>query len=75
MVANARQKLEKKQLDIIIANDITDADSTFGSDTNKVTIIDRSGKVDSLPLLTKREVADKLLDWVVGLLGKKVGRG
>ncbi len=68
MIANAKQKLEKKQLDIIIANDITDTSSGFGVDTNKVTLIDRDGKVESLPLLTKREVADKILDRVVGLL-------
>jgi len=71
MVANAKQKLEKKKLDLIVANDITDKDSTFGSDTNKVTLISRDGKIDSLPLLTKREVADKILDKVVGLLGKR----
>ena len=74
IVANARQKLEKKQLDLIVANDITDADSGFGTDTNKVTLIDRDGKVESLPLLTKREVADKILDRVVGLLAKKAKR-
>ena len=71
VVANARQKLEKKQLDIIIANDITDASSGFGVDTNKVTLISRDGKVESLPLLTKIEVADRLLDRVVELLGGK----
>jgi len=71
VVANARQKLEKKQLDIIIANDITDASSGFGVDTNKVTLISRDGKVESLPLLTKIEVADKILDRVVELLGGK----
>ncbi len=71
MVANARLKLEKKQLDLIVANDITSADSGFGVDTNKVTIIDRKGNVDSLPLLTKREVADRILDKVVELLKKR----
>jgi len=71
MVANARKKLEKKQLDLIAANDITAADSGFGVDTNKVTLINKQGKVDSLPLLTKREVADKILDKVVELLAKK----
>ncbi len=71
IVANAKQKLEKKQLDIIIANDITATDSGFGVDTNKVTLISRDGKVESLPLLTKREVADKILDRVVKLLAKK----
>ncbi len=74
LVANARQKLEKKQLDLIVANDITDKDSGFDADTNRVTIIDRDGKAESLPLLTKKEVADKILDRVAGLLGSKAGR-
>ena len=71
IVANARQKLEKKQLDLIVANDITDPSSGFGTDTNKVTLIDRNGKTESLPLLTKREVADRILDRVVELLTEK----
>ncbi len=71
IVANARQKLEKKRLDLMVANDITDPESGFGVDTNKVTLIDKQGKVDSLPLLTKREVADRILDKVVGLLAEK----
>ena len=68
IIANAKQKLEKKSLDLIVANDITSADSGFGVDTNKVTIIDRKGNIESLPLLTKREVADKILDKVAGLI-------
>lgn len=68
LIENARQKLEKKHLDLIVANDITDADSGFEADTNKVTIIDRDGRIESLPLLSKREVADKILDKVAGLL-------
>jgi len=68
VVANAKQKLTEKQLDLIVANDITDKDSGFGVDTNKVTLIDREGRVESLPLLTKREVADKILDRVVEML-------
>jgi len=71
IVENARQKLEKKRLDLIVANDITDAESGFGVDTNKVTLIDRDGKIESLLLLTKREVADKILDRVVGMLRGK----
>lgn len=67
IVANARKKLESKKLDIIVANDITAADSGFGVDTNKVIIIDRKGEV-ALPLMSKREVADRILDGVVGLL-------
>jgi phosphopantothenoylcysteine decarboxylase/phosphopantothenate--cysteine ligase len=69
IVANARKKLEKKQLDLIVANDITDKESGFGVDTNKVTLIDKKGKVESLPLMSKREVADKILDRVVGMMG------
>jgi phosphopantothenoylcysteine decarboxylase/phosphopantothenate--cysteine ligase len=68
IVANARKKLEKKQLDLIVANDIIDKKSGFGADTNKVTLIDKKGKVETLPLLSKREVADKILDRVVGML-------
>jgi len=71
VVANARKKLTSKNLDLIVANDITSTDSGFAVDTNKVTIIDKKGKAESLPLLTKREVAEKILDRVVGILGKK----
>ena len=74
IVANAKQKLEKKQLDLIVANDITDSSSGFGTDTNKVTLIDRSGNVGKLPLLSKREVADRILDRVVRLLNKRKKR-
>ena len=68
IVANAKKKLEKKNLDLIVANDITDKKSGFGVDTNKVTLIAKQGKAESLPLMSKREVADRILDRVVGLL-------
>jgi phosphopantothenoylcysteine decarboxylase/phosphopantothenate--cysteine ligase len=71
LLENAREKLKQKGLDFIVANDITASDSGFGTDTNRVTIIDREGKIDSLPLLTKREVADKILGRVVELLSKR----
>jgi len=71
IVANAKQKLVKKQLDLIVANDITDPRSGFGADTNKVTLIDRAGKIENLPLLTKREVADRILDKVVKLFSER----
>jgi phosphopantothenoylcysteine decarboxylase/phosphopantothenate--cysteine ligase len=70
LVENAREKLKQKGLDLIVANDITASDSGFGADTNRVTIIDRKGKIDGLPLLAKREVADKVLDRVATLLPK-----
>ena len=68
VVENAREKLKQKGLTLIVANDITASDSGFGTDTNRVTIIDRKGKADRLPLLPKREVADKVLDRVAALL-------
>ena len=71
LVENAKQKLQQKGLDLIVANDITAVDSGFGTDNNQVTIIDGDGKIDRLPLLTKREVADKILDKVAALLAAK----
>ena len=71
LLANAQKKLKEKQLDLIVANNITDKESGFGVNTNKVTMIPRNGRVKDLPLLTKREVADKVLDRVVGLLSKR----
>jgi len=68
LVANAKKKLAEKKLDLIIANDITKTDSGFDADTNRVVIIDKKGKAEELPLLSKREVADKILDKVKGLL-------
>ncbi|MCD6391502.1 MAG: bifunctional phosphopantothenoylcysteine decarboxylase/phosphopantothenate--cysteine ligase CoaBC [Dehalococcoidia bacterium] len=74
LVENAREKLKQKGLDLIIANDITAGDSGFDTDTNRVTIIDREGKIESLPLMPKREVADKVLDRVAALLSKRSKR-
>ncbi len=71
IIANAKKKLAKKKLDLIVANDITAKDSGFGVDTNKVILIAKKGKAESLPLMSKREVADNILDRVVGMLGKK----
>ncbi|MCJ7829038.1 MAG: bifunctional phosphopantothenoylcysteine decarboxylase/phosphopantothenate--cysteine ligase CoaBC [Dehalococcoidia bacterium] len=68
LVANAKGKLDKKRLDLIVANDITARGSGIGADTNQVVIIDRKDKVEKLPLLPKREVADRILDKVVKLL-------
>jgi phosphopantothenoylcysteine decarboxylase/phosphopantothenate--cysteine ligase len=62
LVANAKKKLTGKALDMIIANDVTVKGSGFGADTNKVVIISKNGKQEDLPLMTKREVADKILD-------------
>jgi phosphopantothenoylcysteine decarboxylase/phosphopantothenate--cysteine ligase len=65
---NARDKLGRKGLDLIVANDITAPGSGFGTDTNQVVILDASGGAERLPLLTKYEVAHRVLDRVVPLL-------
>lgn len=72
LLANAKEKLVKKDLDLIVANDITAVGSGFGSDMNRVTLIGRNGEAAELPLLSKRDVADRILDRVVALLGKQV---
>jgi phosphopantothenoylcysteine decarboxylase/phosphopantothenate--cysteine ligase len=74
LVENAREKLKQKGLDLIVANDITASDSGFGADSNRVTIIDREGRIDSLPLMPKREVAERVLDRVAELLPKSKSR-
>ena len=67
LVENAKAKVGSKNLDLIAANDITAEGSGFGSDTNKVTLIDRDLVVEELPLLSKYEVSNRILDRVKGL--------
>jgi phosphopantothenoylcysteine decarboxylase/phosphopantothenate--cysteine ligase len=61
-------KLQAKGVDLLVANDVSEAGSGFGTDTNRVTILDREGTREELPLLTKREVADRVLDRVARAL-------
>jgi phosphopantothenoylcysteine decarboxylase / phosphopantothenate---cysteine ligase len=70
LIANATDKVRRKSLDLIVANDITDPDSGFGRDTNRVVLIDRHLQVEQLPVLTKYEVGQRILDRVRDLLGK-----
>lgn len=65
---NARQKLHEKGLDLIVVNDITAADSGFGVDTNRVKIIDAEDSLQALPLLSKTEVAERVLERVEDIL-------
>jgi phosphopantothenoylcysteine decarboxylase/phosphopantothenate--cysteine ligase len=64
----AADKLRRKGVDLLVANDVTEAGSGFGTDTNRVAILAADGSRDDLPLLSKREVADRLLDRVVAAL-------
>ena len=70
---NARAKLESKGLDLIAANDITATDSGFAVDTNRVIIFDRDGAEEELPLMTKYEVACRILDRVSVLIKGQAG--
>ncbi|MSQ14667.1 MAG: bifunctional phosphopantothenoylcysteine decarboxylase/phosphopantothenate--cysteine ligase CoaBC [Dehalococcoidia bacterium] len=74
LLRNAQSKLRGKEMDLIVANDVTAPNSGFNVDTNKVTIIERSGEILDLPLMTKDEVANKLLDRVAALLTSPSGR-
>ena len=65
LLANAKAKLIEKNLDMIVANDVTKEGAGFESDTNIVKIITRDGEVKSLPLLSKRRVATKIFDKIV----------
>ena len=71
LVANAKAKLEEKKLDLIAANDVTAPGAGFGSDTNRVTLIEASGTPEEVPLLPKYDVANRILDRVVALLWKR----
>jgi phosphopantothenoylcysteine decarboxylase/phosphopantothenate--cysteine ligase len=68
LIANAQNKLKVKNLDLIAANDIRARDAGFAVDTNRVILVDRDGQIDELPLLTKAEVAERVMDRVTSLL-------
>lgn len=67
-LANGRRKLASKGLDLIVVNDATEPGAGFGTDTNRVTLISRDGVESRLPLMSKAEVADAILDRVEALL-------
>jgi len=64
LVANAGAKLRSKNLDLIVANDVSLGSGTFGGDTNQVTMISRIGETIELPRMAKTQVADAILDYV-----------
>ncbi|ASS75726.1 bifunctional phosphopantothenoylcysteine decarboxylase/phosphopantothenate--cysteine ligase CoaBC [Tumebacillus algifaecis] len=66
VLENARGKLERKQADLFVANDVSQPGAGFGTDTNIVTLVDRAGDTP-LPLLQKRDVADQILNRVLEL--------
>ena len=71
LMANAKKKLLEKNLDLIVANDVSKPGAGFGVDTNQVKVLYPSGQVKDLPLMTKEEVAQFILDDVARLLKQK----
>ncbi len=71
LIANAKKKLAAKNLDLIVANDVTAPGAGFGADTNKVTLLHKDGRVEDLPLMSKSEVAERIYDNVVSLLKRQ----
>jgi phosphopantothenoylcysteine decarboxylase / phosphopantothenate---cysteine ligase len=75
LLAHARQKLVRKRLAFICANDVTAPDAGFGVDTNRITILHPTGESEELPLMSKYAVAHEVLTRVVPLLEGTTGCG
>ena len=73
LLEHARGKLERKRLDLIVANDITLPGSGFAADDNKAVLIGRDGLLVDLPSMPKRELADALLDQLAALRARPAG--
>jgi phosphopantothenoylcysteine decarboxylase/phosphopantothenate--cysteine ligase len=71
LLANASEKLKSKKLDMIAANDISASDAGFGAETNRVTLLFSDGKQESLPLMSKVEVAEIIVAHIANLLDPK----
>jgi phosphopantothenoylcysteine decarboxylase/phosphopantothenate--cysteine ligase len=72
LMVNARKKLKEKNLDFIVANDVSRQDAGFGVDTNQVKILYSSGEIKRFPLMSKEEVSQNILNEVVKLLKKRI---
>ncbi|GIX47701.1 MAG: peptidase ClpP [Candidatus Tectimicrobiota bacterium] len=71
LLRHAQEKLQKKHLDFIVANDVTDPTLGFASDFNRVRILHASGQVEELPTMSKKQLAACILDRVQALLAQK----
>ena len=68
LLENAMAKVLSKSLDLIVANDVTADGSGFGTDANKAMLLDREGKAEDLPLMSKYELGNRILDRVRAFL-------
>lgn len=71
LLENARQKVRNKHLDFIVANDISQPDLGFASDDNRVHILDATGRIEALPIMTKTALAEHILDRAEALLAQR----
>jgi phosphopantothenoylcysteine decarboxylase/phosphopantothenate--cysteine ligase len=71
LLKNALSKLKSKQLDMIVANDISARDAGFGVDTNRITLLFRDGSQAPLPLMSKSEAAETIIAHLAVLLESK----
>ena len=71
LTANAQKKLREKNLDMVIANNVAEEGSGFDGDTNIATIVDRTGAIRSLPLMSKDDLADRVFDHYVALKSRR----
>lgn len=71
LVPNAQKKLTDKNLDMVVANNVTESGSGFDVDTNLATILDRSGARRALPLMSKDELADEIFDHLLALKSQR----
>ncbi len=72
LLQNAARKVKEKNLDLLVANDVGARDSGFAVNTNRVHFLTPKGQVESLPLLSKREVAERLMRRLAAILGRRV---
>ena len=73
VMKEARRKLAAKGLDLIVANDVSRPDSGFEVDTNKVALLAAEGDEEDLPLMSKDNVARRIVEWIEVAFGRKCG--
>jgi len=69
LLRNATLKLQRKRLDLLVANDVSQTDSGFQVDTNRVTLLSRDGRMEELALMTKAEVSEKIVQRIAAIWG------
>ena len=71
ILANGRSKLEKKALDLVVMNSATEPGAGFEGDTNRVTLLARDGSTEEVPLQSKHDVAEVIVNRLIAMLESK----